>query len=172
MDHEYPYVNAWNSRRSTVYATKGMCSCTQPLASAAGNKILALGGTAADAAVAMAACLNVIEPCSTGIGGDAFALYFDAATKAVECLNGNGASPAAMTLEALADRGIAIDKEPLDPYSGISVTVPGAAALWEDIVKSHGKLTLLQVLTPAIELAENGFPLGPVTARQVTANVI
>ncbi|CAM9151155.1 unnamed protein product, partial [Ectocarpus fasciculatus] len=158
----------WNSRRSTVYGTKGMCCCTQPLAAAAGNKILAQGGTAADAAVAMAACLNILEPCSTGIGGDAFALYYSADTKEVSCFNGNGKSPAGFTMEALAAKGIGkqVGQSGIDPHSGVAVTVPGAAQLWEDVVKTSGKLSMLEVLTPAIELGENGFPLGPMSARQ------
>lgn len=68
--------------------------------------MLNAGGTAADACVAMAAALNVTEPCSTGIGGDAFALYYEADTKRVTCLQGNGASPAALSLELLESRGI------------------------------------------------------------------
>jgi gamma-glutamyltranspeptidase/glutathione hydrolase len=176
MDHDkgshtgddVAFVDAWNSRRSTVYGTKGMCCCTQPLAAAAGNKILAQGGSAADAAVAMAACLNMLEPCSTGIGGDAFALYYTAATKEVSCFNGNGKSPAGFTMEALAERGIGLGpgQSAFDPHTGVAVTVPGAAQLWEDVVKTSGKLTFLQVLTPAIELGEQGFPLGPMSARQ------
>lgn len=164
----YGFVDAWNSRRSTVYGTKGMCCCTQPLAAAAGNKILAQGGSAADAAVAIAACLNILEPCSTGIGGDAFCLYYTAETKEVLCFNGNGKSPAGFTIEALAARGIGNQpgQSRIDQHSGVAVSVPGAAQLWEDVVTTCGKLSLLEVLTPAIELGEQGFPLGPMSARQ------
>lgn len=121
---------------------------------------------AVDAAVAMAAALNVVEPCSTGIGGDAFALYYSAVTKEVSCFMGNGAAPEALSLEMLDSRGIGKNKEPLSQFSGLSVTVPGAAALWEDLVKAHGSLTLDAVLAPAVELAEDGFVLGPITANQ------
>jgi gamma-glutamyltranspeptidase/glutathione hydrolase len=77
----------------------------------------------------MAAALNVTEPCSTGIGGDAFALYFDATTKKVSCLMGNGASPAAISLELLKSKGIGKgpDQKALNKFSGLCATVPGAA---------------------------------------------
>lgn len=160
---------AWISRRSPVISTKGVCASSQSLATATGLRILREGGNAADAAVAMAAALNVTEPCSTGIGGDAFALYFDAKTKKVSCLQGNGASGSAFTLELLNNRGIGDPQEgfhPLDAFSGLCCTVPGAAALWEDMIVDYGKLPLAQVLQPAIELAEEGFAIGPVTADQ------
>ena len=76
------------SRRSPVICRHGCVACSQPLAAEAGLSVLKRGGNAADAAVAVAACLNVTEPCSTGIGGDAFCLFYDAAAKAVRGLNG------------------------------------------------------------------------------------
>ncbi len=116
----------------------------------------------------MAAALNVLEPCSTGIGGDAFALYYEASTKQVTCLQGNGASSASFNLDSLKERGIGFgdNLKPLDMHHGLCVTVPGTAALWEDLVSHHGRLTLAQVLAPAIELADDGFPIAPVTAQQ------
>lgn len=134
-----------------------------------GVGILERGGTAADACVAVAAALNVTEPCSTGIGGDAFALYYDGTTKTVTCLMGNGAAPANISLELLNSRGIgakSLGYNSLDCRSGLCVTVPGAAALWEDLVKLRGRMTLKEVLAPAISLAENGFSLGPITSQQ------
>lgn len=101
-------MEVWRSRRSPIYSTKGICTSSQPLASAAGIKILNAGGSAADAAVAMAAALNVVEPCSTGIGGDAFALYYDAKTKSVSCLMGNGSSSQNISLSMLNERGYGI----------------------------------------------------------------
>src|SRR5512139_2152631 len=91
----------FNSRRSPVYGRRGMIAASQPLAAAAGLEILAAGGNAADAAVATAAALNVTEPTSTGIGGDCFALYYDAAARQITALNGSGRAPAALTLERL-----------------------------------------------------------------------
>lgn len=121
----------------------------------------------------MAAALNVTEPCSTGIGGDAFALYFDAKTKRVTCLMGNGATSKDYTLEFLQGKGYS-ETNPLPPRSALCISVPGAAALWEDVVKTHGSktLSLTEVLEPAVKLAERGFPVGPVTARQWSHGVL
>lgn len=167
--------HTWNSRRSPIISAKGICASSQSFASATGIRILREGGNAADAAVAMAAALNVTEPCSTGIGGDAFALYYDAKTKAVTCLQGNGASGAAFTLDLLNSRGIGDTAEglaPLDCNSGLCITVPGSAALWEDLIKDHGRLSLSTVLQPAIQLASEGFPIGPVTAEQWSTSTL
>ena len=87
-----------------MYAQRGMVATSQPLAAQAGIEILAMGGTAADAAVAAAAALNVTEPTSTGIGGDCFALYYEATTRNVTALNGSGRAPAGLTLERLASQ--------------------------------------------------------------------
>ena len=157
---------SYQGRRSVVLGKKGICCTSQPLASAIGINILSNGGNAADACVAMAAALNVLEPCSTGIGGDAFCLYYDAKTKHVSCLQGNGASGAALSLELLASKGFAYNTKPLDKHHGICITVPGAAALWEDLIIKHGNKDLKTVLSPAIELARDGFPIGPITAVQ------
>ncbi|HPC06735.1 MAG TPA: gamma-glutamyltransferase, partial [Anaerolineaceae bacterium] len=87
--------------RSPVYGRHGMVASSQPLASAAGLQVLRRGGTAADAAVAVAAALNVTEPTSTGLGGDAFALFYDSKTLKVTALNGSGRCPAGLTLERI-----------------------------------------------------------------------
>jgi gamma-glutamyltranspeptidase/glutathione hydrolase len=138
-----------------------MVATSQPLAVAAGLEILALGGNAADAAVATAAALNVTEPTSTGIGGDCFALYFNAADRKVSALNGSGRAPAALTLERLRDEGFDQELPPFHPYT---ITVPGACAGWCDLVEAFGRLEMSQVLAPAIRLAEDGFPVAPITA--------
>lgn len=149
------------SRRSPVVGRRGMVATSQPLAVAAGLEVLAAGGNAADAAVAVAAALNVTEPTSTGIGGDAFALYYEAATRRVYALNGSGRAPRALTLERLRREGFAEGLPPFHPYT---VTVPGACAAWCDLVERFGRLDLSRVLAPAIRLAEEGFPVAPVTA--------
>lgn len=161
-------LDVWNGRRSPVYSSKGVCSSTQPIASAIGAKVLSHGGNAADAAVAMAAALNVLEPCSTGIGGDAFVLYYEAKTKEVHCLQGNGASSANISLDMLKKRGIGIGPglSPLPFRSGLCVTVPGAPALWEDVIVKFGRRSLSDALEPAITLAREGFPVSAVTAEQ------
>jgi len=138
-----------------------MVATSQPLAVAAGLEVLAQGGNAADATVAAAAALNVTEPTSTGIGGDCFALYYDAASRQVSALNGSGRAPAALTLERLAREGYGQVLPPLHPYT---ITAPGACAGWCDLVERHGRLQVSQVLAPAIRLAEEGFPVAPITA--------
>jgi gamma-glutamyltranspeptidase/glutathione hydrolase len=150
-----------NSRRSPVISRYGMVGASQPLAVAAGLKILSQGGNAVDAAVAVAAALNVTEPGSTGLGGDAFCLYFDALTKQVHALNGSGRAPAALTLERLRCEGYGDALPRFHPYT---VTVPGACAAWCDAVERFGRLPMAQVLAPAIELASEGFPVAPQTS--------
>jgi gamma-glutamyltranspeptidase/glutathione hydrolase len=151
---------AFASRRSPVYGRAGMVAASQPLATAAGIEILRQGGNAADAAVAVAAALNVTEPTSTGIGGDMFALFFDGRAKQVSALNGSGRAPGALTLERLQQEGL---KE-IPPYHPYTVTVPGACAGWCDLVQRHGILSMGQILAPAIRLAEEGFPVTPITS--------
>ncbi|MBN2387252.1 MAG: gamma-glutamyltransferase family protein [Anaerolineales bacterium] len=148
------------SRRSPAMGRGGMVACSQPLAAAAGLELLSRGGNAADAAVAVAATLNLTEPTSTGIGGDMFALYYDAATGQVSALNGSGRAPAGLTLERLQAEGVTA----LPPFHPYTITVPGACAGWCDLVERHGTLALPTILAPAIRLAEAGFPVAPVTA--------
>jgi gamma-glutamyltranspeptidase/glutathione hydrolase len=152
----------FKSRRSPVISTGGMVATSQPLAVAAGLEILKLGGNAADAAVATAAALNVTEPTSTGLGGDCFALFFEASSGRVSALNGSGRAPAALTLERLRREGFDKELPALHPYT---ITVPGACAGWCDLVERHGSLPMSDILTPAIRLAESGFPVAPVTAH-------
>jgi len=145
----------FRSRRSNVLATRGMVATSQPLAAQAGLDILKAGGNAADAAVATAAMLSVVEPMSTGIGGDCFALYYDARTKAVTALNGSGRAPAAASIEEL--RRLGYTKMPT--YTGHAVNVPGTVAGWSALLERHGRMTLADVLQPAIWTAENGYPV-------------
>jgi gamma-glutamyltranspeptidase/glutathione hydrolase len=158
----------FNSRRSPVIGKRGMVATSQPLAVAAGLEILAQGGNATDAAVATAAALNVTEPTSTGIGGDCFALYFNAADRRVSALNGSGRAPAQLTLDRLEREGIQGELPPFHPYT---ITVPGACAGWCDLVERFGRLDISQVLAPAIRLAEEGFPVAPITAHFWTRGV-
>ncbi len=152
----------FTSRRSPVLGTRGMVATSQPLAVAAGLEILAQGGTAADAAIATAAALNVTEPTSTGIGGDAFALYYHAASKQVFALNASGRAPRALSLERALTA--ARPDGTLPPFHPYTITVPGACSGWCALVERFGRLSLAQVLTPAIRLAEEGFPVAPLTA--------
>jgi gamma-glutamyltranspeptidase/glutathione hydrolase len=151
----------FTSHRSPVYGLGGMVATSQPLAVAAGLEVLSKGGNAADAAVATAAALNVTEPTSTGLGGDCFALYYEASTGHITALNGSGRAPAALTIERLRKEGITSDIPQFHPYT---ITIPGACAGWCDLLARHGRLPISQVLTPAIRLAEGGFPVSPITS--------
>src|SRR6266498_1929946 len=153
---------SFNSRRSPVYSRNGIVATSQPFATAAGLEILSKGGNAADAAVAAGAALNVTEPTSTGIVGDMFALYYSADTKQVTALNGSGRAPATLTLDRLTKEGFSTK---LPPFHAHTVTVPGACAGWFDLIERHGSLSMSEILTPAIRLASEGFPVAPITAH-------
>jgi gamma-glutamyltranspeptidase / glutathione hydrolase len=145
------------SRRSMVAAQRGMVATSNPLATQSGLHILRQGGNAADAAIAAAAVLNVTEPASTGIGGDCFALFYDARTKSVTALNGSGRAPMALDADLLRRQGYAEMPE----RSVHSVTVPGAAAGWQDLLARHGSMTLKDVLVDAIHYARQGYAVQP-----------
>lgn len=146
------------SRRSMVVARRGMVAASVPLAAQAGLNVLRQGGNAADAAIATAAALAVVEPASTGPGGDCFALYFDAATGQVSALNGSGRAPGALRLEDLHAQGLT----EILPTSAHAVTVPGTVRGWHDLLARHGSMTLADVLADAIGYARDGFPVSPV----------
>ncbi|QKX63592.1 uncharacterized protein TRUGW13939_10763 [Talaromyces rugulosus] len=157
------------SRRSTVHSTKGIVACTQPLAAAAGQRILREGGNAADAAVATAAALNVTEPSSTGIGGDMFCLFYNGETKKITAMNGSGRYAMKASLEDVRkDLKLSPDDAGAIPLtSALAATTPGAAAGWVDTIEKFGsgKLSLQQILAPAIELAEEGFPVSELSSN-------
>ena len=150
----------FNSKRSPVFGTKGMVASSQPLANAAGIEILKQGGNAASAAIAVAAALNVTEPTSTGIGGDVFVLYYSQEKRRVFALNGSGRAPFNLTIEKLSQEGI----ENLPPYHPYTITVPGACDAWFTLNERFGNKTMAELLSPAIDLAENGFPVSPLTS--------
>ncbi|XP_066477620.1 glutathione hydrolase-like YwrD proenzyme [Tiliqua scincoides] len=162
----------FHSRRSPVVCTNGCVASSQPLATNIGLDILKSGGNAVDAAVAVAAALNVTEPCSTGIGGDCFCLFYDANRKQIHGLNGSGRAPQSLTFELLKEHGFD-EANPPPPLHALNVTVPGAAAGWCDAVALYGskKLSMGQILQPAIELAEKGFPVAEVTSFHWQQNV-
>jgi gamma-glutamyltranspeptidase/glutathione hydrolase len=151
----------FRSRRSNVLARHGMVATSQPLAAQAGLAALQAGGTAADAAVTMAAMLSVVEPMSIGVGGDCFALYWDASSKQVTALNGSGRAAAAASIEELRSLGY----ERMPSYTGHTVSVPGAVAGWCDLLERHGRMSLPDVLEPAIRAAEQGYPVSELIAR-------
>ena len=147
--------------RSTVFGMRGAVACEHPAAAVAGLRVLDEGGTAVDACVAMAACMTVVGPMATGMGGDAFLLFYEADTGRVRGANGSGGAPKEATIERLRERGFAQMPE----RGGPPITVPGAVRLWEDAADALGNLPLARLLEPAWELAENGSPVSEVFAR-------
>lgn len=148
--------------RSTVYAPSAVVATSQPLASAAGLEILRRGGNAIDAAVAAAAVLSVTEPHMTGIGGDMFAIVWLAKEQKLVALNASGRAGSLMTRATLLARGFRVGSQ----QGVMSVTVPGALAGWDKLVRTHGRRTLAQALQPAIRYARDGFPVSPIIASQ------
>jgi gamma-glutamyltranspeptidase/glutathione hydrolase len=148
--------------RSVVLARNGLIATSQPLASAAGLRVLQQGGNAIDAAVTAAAVLAVVEPTMNGLGGDLFALVYDPKTKTVRALNASGRSPAAATPQEFKRRGLdAI------PYRGpLSVSVPGVVDGWHELLTKHGTRTLAQALEPAIAYARDGFAVTDIISVQ------
>ncbi|WP_038056768.1 gamma-glutamyltransferase family protein [Thermus amyloliquefaciens] len=143
------------SRRHVVMGRRGAVATSQPLAALAGMEMLLKGGSAVDAAIAMAACLTVVEPTSNGLGGDLFAQVWDGK---LHGLNASGRSPMALTPERVPEEGM--------PARGwLPVTVPGAVSGWQALHQRWGRLPFAEVLAPAIRYAEEGFPVGPETAR-------
>jgi len=150
------------SRRSMVLARRGMVCTSQPLASFAGAEMLRRGGNAVDAAVTAASVLGVVEPFSTGIGGDCFMLIWHAAAQELYGLNGSGRAPRAATVDALAARGIGS----MPTHGMLPVTVPGAVDAWSVALDRFGTRALVDGLAPAIDLAEDGFPVSEIIAHQ------
>jgi gamma-glutamyltranspeptidase/glutathione hydrolase len=151
-----------HSTRSVAMGRHGMIATSQPLASAAGLKVLQDGGNAIDAAVAAAAVLAVVEPTMTGIGGDLFAIVFDAKTKTLRGLNASGRSAYAATPEAFAARGLAAI-----PNDGVhSVTVPGVVDGWDALLSAYGTVPLSRLLVPAIDYAANGYAVSEIVSGQ------
>lgn len=150
------------SRRSVVRAQNGMLATSQPLAASAGLRTLLNGGNAIDAAVTAAAVLNVVEPMSTGIGGDMFALVWYAREKKLYALNGSGRAPNALNIGEVRKRGTL---RGMPTMGWLPVTVPGAVDGWAQLLDRFGTMKFADVLQPAIEYAENGFPVSEIIAR-------
>ncbi len=145
--------------RSPVHGTSAAAT-SHPLATVAALDALRDGGNAVDAAVTAAAVLAVVEPHSTGIGGDVFCLYAPAGSGEIVALNGSGRAPAAASAAALRGAGLASV-----PFSGPhAVTVPGAVRAWERLIADHGRLDLARALAPAIGYATEGYPVADVIA--------
>jgi gamma-glutamyltranspeptidase/glutathione hydrolase len=153
--------------RSVVRSQHAMVASSQPLASQVGLEVLKRGGNAVDAAIAMAAMLNVTEPMMTGLGGDAFMLVYWSKTKELKGLNASGRAPAALNPDYFARRKITQMPE----FGMESITVPGAFDGWVTLLEKYGTMKLADVLGPAIKCAENGFPVMEKTAEDWNAEV-
>ncbi len=146
--------------RSEVIAPNGMAATSQPLATQAALDILKQGGTAVDAAIAANSVLGLVEPTGCGIGGDLFAIIWDAKTQRLYGLNASGRSPRALSLEYLKSNGLTR----MPPYGPLPVTVPGCVDGWFEMHRKFGKLPMKQILAPAIRYAREGFPLSELIA--------
>ena len=147
---------SYPSQRTVVHGRRGMVAASQPLAAQAGLDMLKAGGNAVDAAIATAACLTVVEPTSNGIGGDAFALLF--VDGQLHGLNASGPAPQRISIQELGKNGY----NEIPDYGWIPVTVPGAPGGWAALSGRFGKLPLAKVLQPAVEYAEQGYPVSPI----------
>jgi gamma-glutamyltranspeptidase/glutathione hydrolase len=152
--------------RSLVSTTLGIVAASQPLAARAGVQILEEGGHAVDAAIAANAAIGLMEPTGNGIGGDLFALVYDASTGTLYGLNASGWSPEGLTLEFLQSKGVS-DMPGRGPYT---VTVPGAVAGWHALHARFGQVPLTTSLAPAIHYAVEGFPVSEITAGHWAAS--
>jgi gamma-glutamyltranspeptidase/glutathione hydrolase len=147
-----------------VMTTGGIAASEHPLASQAGASILARGGNAVDAAIAVNAVMTVVAPMMNGIGGDLFAIVYDAAAGELHGINGSGYAPEGLTIDGLRREGFTAM-----PQTGIhSVTVPGTVAAWTRLIERFGRLRLGDVLSPAIQIADEGFPVSEITALEWT----
>jgi gamma-glutamyltranspeptidase / glutathione hydrolase len=151
--------------RSEVMAQHGMVVTSQPLAAQAGLQILKQGGNAIDAAVATAGVLNIVEPMMVGVGGDLFAVIYIAKDHKTYVLNASGTAPTGATIERFNSLGYHWDSKNWGPASGmpdygiLDVTVPGAVWGWQEVLRRFGKMTFKQVLEPAAQYAQDGFPV-------------
>lgn len=147
----------WPGRNQPILAANGMVATSQPLAAGAGIEVLREGGNAVDAAVAMAAALTVVEPATSSIGGDAFALVWDG--QSLHGLNGSGRAPSGLTVEHVRLDG----HESVPEHGWLPVTVPGVPAAWRDLHDQFGTLPFPRLMEPAVGYAERGHPVSPIS---------
>jgi gamma-glutamyltranspeptidase/glutathione hydrolase len=152
----------WNfASRSEVIARNGMAATSQPLATQVALDILKLGGTAVDAAIAANAVLGLVEPVSCGVGGDLFAIIWDAQTQKLYGLNGSGRSPYSLTLDYFGSKGL----RHIPSHGPLPVSVPGCVDGWFQMHQRFGRLPVATLLMPAIRYAREGFPVSQVIAE-------
>lgn len=154
----FNYSQPYASRRSPMMGLRGAVATSQPLAAQAGLRMLMAGGNAVDAALAAAIALTVVEPTSNGLGSDAFALIWDG--KKLHGLNASGKSPAHLDAQTIRNAGFS-----QMPIAGwLPVTVPGAVSAWVELAAKFGSMPLTEIVKPALDYAENGYPVPPVIA--------
>ncbi|GAB2677675.1 gamma-glutamyltransferase [Aliiglaciecola aliphaticivorans] len=153
--------------RSEVIASNGMVATSQPLATQVGLDILKQGGNAIDAAIAANAMLGLVEPTGNGIGGDLFAIVWDAKTKQLYGLNASGRSPKSLTLEYFKQNNM----EKIPSHGPLPVSVPGAVDGWFELHGKFGSLPMTEILSPTIEYAKKGFPVSELIAWYMNRSV-
>ena len=161
-------VGASFASRTAAYGLNGAVGTAHPLATQAGIDILKRGGSAVDAAIAVNACLGFLEPTSSGIGGDCFAMIWDPKVQKVRGLAGSGASPRALTLDTVRSRA---KNGALPPLGAVSVSVPGAVDGWWMMHRRYGRLPWADLFAPAIAFAEDGAPVPDIIAYYMRANL-
>jgi gamma-glutamyltranspeptidase/glutathione hydrolase len=161
MSRTFDYRNAYRSTRLPVFA-RNVVATSHPLAAQAGLRMMAAGGNAVDAAVATAAVMTLVEPCSNGLGSDAFCILWDG--QQLHGLNASGCAPAAWTPDYFK-RKYGVDARNLPVRGWDSVTVPGAVSAWVALNQRFGKLSFEDVMAPAIEIAERGYAV-PVVVQE------
>jgi gamma-glutamyltranspeptidase/glutathione hydrolase len=145
--------------RSEVLATHGMVCTSVPAATEVGVEILKRGGSAVDAAIAANATLGLMEPVSSGIGGDLFAIVYNAKENKLYGLNGSGRSPLGLSYDAMKSELAKLHSETIPPRGMLPISVPGCVDAWSELHKKFGKVKLSDDLAPAIRYAEEGFPV-------------
>ncbi len=158
------------SMRSEVISTHGMAASSHPLVSQVALDVLKRGGTAVDAAIAANATIGLMEPTGNGIGGDLFAIVWDAKTKKLYGLNGSGRSPKSLTLAKLREELRKIGSKTIPPRGPLPVSVPGTVDGWFELHGKFGKLPMKEILAPAISYARDGFPVTEIIAQGWAAN--
>jgi gamma-glutamyltranspeptidase/glutathione hydrolase len=157
--------------RSEVLAKNGMVATSVPLATQVGVDILQAGGSAVDAAIAANAALGLMEPTGNGIGGDIFAIVWDAKTKKLHGLNGSGRSPLGLSYDGMKAELAKLNRETIPPHGMLPISVPGCVDGWFELHKKFGKLPMKQVLQPAINYANEGFPVSDIVAYYMDRSV-
>ncbi|MEO0365794.1 MAG: gamma-glutamyltransferase, partial [Pseudomonadota bacterium] len=153
-----------HASRSEVISTHGMAATSQPLATQIALDVLKQGGSAVDAAIAANAALGLMEPTGCGIGGDLYAIVWDAEREELTGLNASGRSPRSLTLDKLRKEVEALNQDSIPPRGALPVSVPGAVDGWFELHERYGRLPMADVLAPAIGYARDGFPVSELIA--------